>query len=188
MLGSVCCIERGEGRTGRTALFHPCRCLLGRQRSHCCPGTTLGIGCILHWMKHQVGKGPPCSSILNPPRELRKISTLPERPKKKKCHFLASSLRGGKALILLLDSSPPVLLRAVNNQGHATRARSPGLILVQSRARRLSSRVRLPPHLGCHHCLSGRKFTASHDGPGAPSKLFFSVMVKLIYSASTERR
>lgn len=172
MLCSACCTERGEGRTGNTALFYPCCCLHRQQHCPCYPGTTLSIGCILHWMKHQGCKGPPCFLILKPLRELKKLFTLPERPKKKKCHFLDSSLQGGKALVLLLDSRPPVLLHAVNNQLHAMCTHCLGLILLQSHVLRLSSQVRLLPHLACHHCLSGRKFMASHDGPGAPSKLF----------------
>lgn len=75
-----------------------------------------------------------------PPGELRKPFPLSEQPKKKKCHFLYSSLRGGKALVLLLDSRPPVLLHAVNNQLHAMCIRCLGLILLQSRVLRLAVR------------------------------------------------
>lgn len=109
---------------------------------------------------------PPQGSSENP-------SLCRSSQRKKKCHLLDSSLWGGKALVLLLDSRPPVLLHAVNNQLHAMCIHCLGLILLQSRVLRLSSQVQLPPHLGCHRCLSGRKFTASDGGPGAPGKLFF---------------
>jgi len=59
MLCSAWCTERGEGRTGNRALFHPCCCLHGWQCCHFYPGTTLSLGCILHWMKHQGCKGHP---------------------------------------------------------------------------------------------------------------------------------
>lgn len=83
-----------------------------------------------------------------------------------------SSLHGGKALFLLLDSRPPVLLHAVNSQLHAMCTHCLGLILLQACVLSLSSQVQLLPHLGCHRCLSGRKFMASRDGPESPSKLF----------------
>jgi len=87
--------------------------------------------------------------------------------------FLDVRFHRGKALVLLSDSRPPVLLQAVNNQLRTMCIHRLRLILVWSRVLRPSSRVQLPPHLGCHRCLSGRKLTASDDGPGGPSKLCF---------------
>lgn len=49
-----------------------------------------------------------------------------------------------------------------------------GINSLQSRGLGLSSQVQLLPHLSCHRCSSGRKFTASDGGPGHPANCFLS--------------
>lgn len=157
MLCNACCMENGEGRTGNIALCHLCCC-------HCYTGTTLGVHCILHWMKHQGCKRPPCSSSLSPSRELRKLFALPEWPKKNKCNFWIPACTGVKHLSFCSTADHLFCYTQWITSSTQCALTVWDWILLQPCVLSLGSQVQLLLHLGCHRCLSG---------PGCPSKLLF---------------
>lgn len=161
MLCRVCC-TRGEKIRKAAETFPTCAAGL------CCffPGTAPSLGCVLHWMKHQECKGSLYSPVLNHPRDLRKPVLLSS--------FGFQPLRG-KALALLFDSSPPVLLHMVNNQVNNQQhdVLSLSRLILCSHLSSAQQSGTAAAHLSCHCCWPGRNFTASDGGPGAPSKLFF---------------
>lgn len=118
--------KRWEGRKGNRDLSLLCWCLPGHCYASLGQHQALAVLCTGWTIR---GTKDFCIPQYQTTQGISENPALLGQLKNKKCHSLYSSLWGGKALVLLPVSSPPVLLHTMNNQRHAMRFRCQSLML-----------------------------------------------------------